>query len=229
MATIIVQPSGTEIEIDPDDTVLAGLQKIAADGSKRFSSGMDMIGACCLLGKVNQATPLIEIGEGYATCETSRMATGFDTPVMVAFNAGNLLAVAQQLRRDFPSAHLLFLADDDARIVVRLREALLKDFEAEWEPMKAPWPEAGTVGSTGRGPTAQAASRAAVPAAVSRVRSFADIRRLPDAGQPKRDLRPSSHRGRADWCQRWSAARVPSPVPGAACPRSSDRRRRRPG
>lgn len=27
MTTIIVQPSGTEIEIDPDDTVLAGLQK----------------------------------------------------------------------------------------------------------------------------------------------------------------------------------------------------------
>lgn len=118
-----------------EGAVLAGLQKITADGNKRFSSGMDMIGACCLLGKVNQDTPLIEIGEGYATCETSRMATGFDTPVMVAFNAGNLLAVAQQLRRDFPSAHLLFLADDDARIVARLREALLKDFEAEWEPI----------------------------------------------------------------------------------------------
>jgi phage/plasmid primase-like uncharacterized protein len=118
-----------------EGAVLAGLQKITADGNKRFSSGMDMIGACCLLGKVNQDTPLIEIGEGYATCETSRMATGFDTPVMVAFNAGNLMAVAQQLRRDFPNAHLLFLADDDARVVARLREALLKDFEAEWEPL----------------------------------------------------------------------------------------------
>lgn len=118
-----------------EGAVLAGLQKITADGNKRFSSGMDMIGACCLLGKVNQDTPLIEIGEGYATCETSRMATGFDTPVMVAFNAGNLMAVAQQLRRDFPNAHLLFLADDDARVVARLREALLKDFDAEWEPV----------------------------------------------------------------------------------------------
>ena len=118
-----------------EGAVLAGLQKITADGNKRFSSGMDMIGACCLLGKVNQDTPLIEIGEGYATCETSRMATGFDTPVMVAFNAGNLMAVAQQLRRDFPNAHLLFLADDDARVVARLREALLKDFDAEWDPV----------------------------------------------------------------------------------------------
>lgn len=116
--------------------VLAGLQKIEPDGAKRFSSGMDMIGACCLLGAVGDAgTPLIEIGEGYATCETVRMATAFDTPAMVAFNAGNLMAVAQQLRRDFPNTHLLFLADDDNRLVARLREALLKDHDAEWEPL----------------------------------------------------------------------------------------------
>jgi phage/plasmid primase-like uncharacterized protein len=116
-------------------SVLAGLQKIAADGSKLFSRGMDMVGACCLLGRASQETPLIEIGEGYATCETVRMATGFEVPAMVAFNAGNLLAVAQQLRRDFPRAHLLFLGDDDMRIVARLREALLKDYGVEWEPL----------------------------------------------------------------------------------------------
>lgn len=114
---------------------LVALQRIEPDGSKRFSMGADMIGACCLLGTVNELTPLIEIGEGYATCETVRMATGFDTPAMVAFNAGNLMAVAQQLRRDFPAAHLLFLADDDMRLVARLTEALLADFEAEWVPV----------------------------------------------------------------------------------------------
>jgi putative DNA primase/helicase len=114
--------------------VLAGLQKIDAGGAKRFSSNMDMVGACCLLGSITDATPLIEIGEGYATCETVRMATAFDTPAMVAFNAGNLLAVAQQLRRDFPQAHLLFLADDDMRVQARLREALERDFDATWEP-----------------------------------------------------------------------------------------------
>lgn len=115
--------------------VLAGLQRILPDGAKRFSSNMDMIGACCLLGPATAATPLIEIGEGYATCETVRMATAFDTPAMVAFNAGNLLAVAQQLRRDFPATHLLFLADDDSRIEARLREALLRDFDVECHPI----------------------------------------------------------------------------------------------
>jgi len=115
--------------------VLSALQRIEADGSKRFSMGGDMIGACCLLGTANDLTPLIEIGEGYATCETVRMATGFDTPAMVAFNAGNLLAVAKQLRSDFPAAHLLFLADDDMRIVARLVTALLDDFDADWAPV----------------------------------------------------------------------------------------------
>lgn len=114
---------------------LVALQKIQPDGSKRFSYDADMIGACCLLGTISADTPLIEIGEGYATCETVRMATEFDTPAMVAFNAGNLMAVAQQLRRDFPNAHLLFLGDDDSRLVQRLREFLIKEFKAEWEPL----------------------------------------------------------------------------------------------
>jgi len=114
---------------------LAGLQRIQPDGDKRFSSGIDMVAGGCLLGKASGDTPLIEIGEGYATCETVRMATEFDTPVMVAFNAGNLLPVAKQLRADFPDAHLLFLADDDMRVVARLREFLEKEFDAKWEPV----------------------------------------------------------------------------------------------
>src|SRR5690606_1947073 len=50
--------------------------------------------------------------------------------------------------------------------------------EADCEPMKAPWPSAGRVGSGALGPTAQAASRAADPAAVSRVRSLPFILRI---------------------------------------------------
>lgn len=114
---------------------IAAMQKIQVDGAKRFSKDADMVGACCLLGTIGASTPLIEIGEGYATCETVRMATGFDTPAMVAFNAGNLMPVAQQLRSDFPDAHLLFLADDDSRLAARLREAILKDYDVEWDPV----------------------------------------------------------------------------------------------
>jgi phage/plasmid primase-like uncharacterized protein len=117
-----------------DGAVMAGLQKIAADGDKRFSSHMDMIGGACILGAISSDTALIGIAEGYATGETGRMACEFSFPVAIAFNAGNLLAVAKQLRNDFPNAHLLFLADDDARLVARLKETLLKDFHVEGEP-----------------------------------------------------------------------------------------------
>jgi putative DNA primase/helicase len=114
---------------------LAGLQRIQADGEKRFSSGIDMVGGACLLGRLAPEAKLIEIGEGYATCETVRMATDFDTPTMVAFNAGNLLPVAKQLRALFPGAHLLFLADDDMRVIARLAECLREDFGVEWTPV----------------------------------------------------------------------------------------------
>jgi len=114
---------------------LAGLQRIQPDGDKRFSTGIDMVAGACLLGRLSPETRLIEIGEGYATCETVRMSTDFDTPAMVAFNAGNLLPVAKALRALFPDAHLLFLADDDMRMVARLREFLLKDYTTEWEPV----------------------------------------------------------------------------------------------
>ena len=114
---------------------LVALQRIAADGSKRFSKGADISGAAFLLGEITAACQLIAIGEGYATCETARMATDRSVPVMVAFNAGNLAPVARQLRRDFPAAHLLFLADDDTRLVPRLREYLSKEFDTEWEPV----------------------------------------------------------------------------------------------
>lgn len=114
---------------------LAGLQRIQPDGEKRFSSGINMVGGACLLGRLTPEARLIEIGEGYATCETARMATEFDTPTMVAFNAGNLLPVARQLRELFPDAHLLFLADDDMRVVARLGEFLLKEYDSEWTPV----------------------------------------------------------------------------------------------
>lgn len=109
-----------------DGAKLVGLQKISPDGTKLFNKGMDKVGAGCLLGTLSQDTPLAIVGEGYATCSSVRMA--FDVPVMVAFDAGNLLAVAKVLRRDFPATHLLFAADDDSQLESRLHERLLKEF-----------------------------------------------------------------------------------------------------
>ncbi|MGZ9713915.1 DUF5906 domain-containing protein [Glaciimonas sp. GNP009] len=108
---------------------LVGLQKIASDGTKLYNKGMEKVGAACLLGSIVGA-PIIGIGEGYATCRSVRMALGpADIPVMVAFDAGNILPVALGLRRDFPLAHLLFLADDDYQLEKRFTEGLSRDFK----------------------------------------------------------------------------------------------------
>lgn len=54
---------------------------------------------------------VILLGEGYATCATLHEATGL--PVAVAFDAGNLMPVANALHKAYPRAHILVCADDD--------------------------------------------------------------------------------------------------------------------
>lgn len=53
----------------------------------------------------------ILFAEGYATGATLREATGL--PVVVAFDAGNLLPVALEFAKAFPSSMLALMADDD--------------------------------------------------------------------------------------------------------------------
>jgi putative DNA primase/helicase len=53
----------------------------------------------------------VGIGEGFATCASVHEATG--RPVAVAFDAGNLAAVARELRRLYPAALLVVIADND--------------------------------------------------------------------------------------------------------------------
>ncbi len=51
------------------------------------------------------------IGEGYATCARVHEATG--DFVYVAFDSGNLKSVAINIRKKFPDARLILLADND--------------------------------------------------------------------------------------------------------------------
>lgn len=58
-----------------------------------------------------QQRQVIMVGEGYATLASAHECTGH--AAIVAFDAGNLLAVGKTLRARFPEAVLLFLADND--------------------------------------------------------------------------------------------------------------------
>lgn len=87
---------------------LHSLQAIAPDGSKRFLPGGRVAGCYFQIG---QPGPTIVVCEGFATGASIHEATGY--PVAVAFNAGNLQAVAQALHRSYPSALVAVAADDD--------------------------------------------------------------------------------------------------------------------
>ena len=88
---------------------LQSLQYINADGEKRFLPGGRVSGGHFAIGKVSGT---VCVAEGFATAATIHEATGH--PVAVAFNCGNLEAVARALREKLPKARLILCADDDA-------------------------------------------------------------------------------------------------------------------
>lgn len=91
--------------------------KIYGDRDKDFVSGGAKAGLFYSFGKPmsvdvgGQQRQVIMVGEGYATLASAHECTGH--AAIVAFDAGNLLAVARVLRERFPEAVLLFLADND--------------------------------------------------------------------------------------------------------------------
>lgn len=89
---------------------LVGLQIIQADGTKKFLTGTPKAGAYTVLGKPTRKGPII-ICEGWATGASIHMATGWCT--VVAFDAGNLEAVARKIRAALPEAAITIAADDD--------------------------------------------------------------------------------------------------------------------
>jgi len=95
------------------DGALVGLQFIDASGDKKFLTGTPKRGAFHLIGEITAGVPFA-IAEGYATAASIHMATEFELPVVVAFDAGNLLPVAQALRAKYPDWQILICADDDA-------------------------------------------------------------------------------------------------------------------
>ena len=103
------------VPVHGEDKRLTGLQFIQPDGQKRFITGTRKAGSWCLL-RPEVIPPaewrVILLAEGWATAASLHTATGH--PVFIAFDCGNLSAVARYIRQQFPAARLLFCADDDA-------------------------------------------------------------------------------------------------------------------
>ncbi len=88
---------------------LWNVQRIYADGSKRFRPGRAG-GLYCPIGDLIAPTTIL-ICEGWATGATLHEETGY--PVLCAMNAGNLLPVATAARSAWPAAALVICADSD--------------------------------------------------------------------------------------------------------------------
>jgi putative DNA primase/helicase len=89
---------------------LHSLQFIDADGRKRFKTGGRKHGCYFTIGKPNG---VLCVCEGYATGASIHEVTGH--AVAVAFDAGNLKAVALALREKLPEVRIILCADDDFR------------------------------------------------------------------------------------------------------------------
>ena len=116
---------------DPDYTGprrLAGLQKIAPDGSKFFNRGMNPIGAACRFGRKPKDGDLLLIGEGVATVLSAHQACERVYTSYAAFTAGNLPPIARILRALYPRSPILILADDDAYLEAQLNKRLRDDY-----------------------------------------------------------------------------------------------------
>lgn len=93
---------------------LHSLQFIAPNGDKRFLPGGRVAGCYFLIGNADETktTSKLAVCEGFATGATTREETGL--PVVVSFNAGNLLGVATFIRSKLPDVQILLFGDFDA-------------------------------------------------------------------------------------------------------------------
>ena len=105
-----VKVEGDNLLIPMRDTAgkLHSLQTITPEGDKRFHPGGRVRGCYHSIGKPGG---VLIVCEGFATGASVHEATGH--AVAVAFNAGNLEAVALALRAKYPALKIIVAADDD--------------------------------------------------------------------------------------------------------------------
>lgn len=99
------------------DGKIATMQMISADGSKKFLTGGDLVGGYFPIATAKDDKSVLLLCEGFSTGDSIRKATGL--PVICCFNAGNLLPVAQAMRKKYPDSLLIICADNDEYTQIR--------------------------------------------------------------------------------------------------------------
>ncbi|WP_185156648.1 primase-helicase zinc-binding domain-containing protein [Psychrobacter sp. MES7-P7E] len=117
---------------DTKVVTLVNIQTIAPDSEKLFLKGGLVNGAYHLIGNTTMfAGGIVLICEGYATGATIFDAMSYSLPVIVAFNANNLIPVAQSIRAQYPDHRIIICADNDSATAIKMRD---KDISEGKEP-----------------------------------------------------------------------------------------------
>lgn len=91
---------------------LVSLQFVGDDGSKRLMKDGKLQGCWCCIGTLEPGGEIL-ICEGWATGASLYEATEYF--ILIAFCAGNLLAVAKLARKFHPDSDIIICADNDAK------------------------------------------------------------------------------------------------------------------
>ena len=94
------------------DGKLWSFQRIGPDGFKQFYEGGRVEGGHYVVGDLQRPGPVL-IAEGYATAATLHELSGM--AAIAAFNAGNLVHVAETYRRLYPDRAIYIAGDNDHR------------------------------------------------------------------------------------------------------------------
>ena len=112
-----IQPHGLRVDDDGRlivpvtiDGTITSIQSIDGTGAKLFQMGGAVKGGSYVIGDLSAAATIL-ICEGFATGASLHEDTGL--PVAIAFSAGNLTPVAEQLRQQFPTAVIVICGDHD--------------------------------------------------------------------------------------------------------------------
>ncbi len=114
--------------IETKQTTLVNVQAIAPDSEKKFLYGGLVSGAYFTIGSEAMLKGgIVLICEGYATGATVFDAMSYSLPVIVAFNAHNLIPVAQSIRAQYPTHRIIIIADDDSATATKMRDKDIAD------------------------------------------------------------------------------------------------------
>ena len=113
---------------DKQQITLVNVQTIAPDSEKLFLKGGLVSGAYFTIGSPAMfGGGIILICEGYATGATVFDAMSYSLPVIVAFNANNLIPVAQSIRTQYPDHRIIIVADDDTATAINMRDKAIAE------------------------------------------------------------------------------------------------------